>query len=699
MVRVHVALLTVIALLLAGHHPEPARADPARIDTAWTDTVPAADQAQVVRSATVRLVSGELLRVLTRADGSVVSTLLAGSSHARGALVRWRAGADTFVLPQMPRSMLRKLDLSLFDVTRLETYGDRVPVTVRFEADAVVHRLPGLRLDRTSLRATSRARVVQGSYGRGFPGLSADDLAGVASIRLADPGRRAPGRTAQDDAATHRVTVTVRDRKGDPVPGAVVTVSNVADGSIYQDVTGDQGEARFDVPQGPYSAIGFTFRRLVMAPEFDVASDLGLALDTSAATVKPHVSLPGHRVVDSALSLTRTPDSGFGIPFSFSGPRFFMRVQPAPADVAHGALGTGVSATLAPKGTGGEPYDRLAITADVAQGVPDSLTFEHRRRDFSTVVQWLYANGPPGLRQSFFGAFGRIPNGFIDMFTGHEFAVQVPGRRVVLFQAGDDSSYQQTVMPLATPADGDDLSQLIAVGRFPRAGTVRRIDFAHGPVGPGYRGGAARAADVIRREKGRLVGNVPLFDSSGAALIGVADRQNAEWSLRSGHDLLARGRGDARLRVPVPKGQRAYVLTATSRPDSSSWTLSTLVRDEWTFRFGGERIAAPLLSPQYAPPVSLSGAMPAGPTSFRLAFRSLTEADLPITSARMQWSTDDGRSWRDARLTRLSRTSFRVAYDNPRAGAGRRFVSFRIVASDGQGDRVVETAMRVYRLG
>lgn len=654
-----------------------------------------------VSSATVRLVSGDLVRLQTRADGSVVSTVLPGSPHAGGPLARWRVGANTFVLPHISPAARRKLDLSLFDVTALETYGDRVPVTIRFKTGTTAARLPGVRLDRLSTRATPRGLVLDGSYGRSFRGLSTEALANVASVRLAAPPTTSPP-ALRSDAATHTVTVNVHDVDDEPVPTVIVTLLNVQDGAIVQDDTNNAGRARFDdLPAGPYSVVAFDFfDHLLVAPEFDVTTDHTVVLDTGDATVKPEVILPGHRVVDSALGLTRTSDddNAFALPFSFTGPRFRMRVQPATADVAHGALAVGVSATLAPKGSGTAP-DRLAITADVMEGVPGNLTFDHHRRDFAKVVQRLYANGPSGLRQSFFGAFGLTDGAFVELFSGRDFSTRVPGRRTVLFQANRSASYQQTVLPLATPSDSDDISQLIWAGRFLRPGREQLIDFAHGPVGPGYRGHVVPGLDAIKRARGRLVGSIPLFSGSGhGPQFSHADSQNGEWSLRSEGELLARGRGDVRLRTAVPAGERTYTLTATSQPDSPNWTLSTLVRDEWTFRSGGDHPGAPLLTPRYAPPVSLGGVMPSGPTSFRLAIHSLTETEQPIARARLQLSTDDGRTWRDARLTRLSPTSFRVAYRNPSAAHGRRFVSIRIVAQDTRGDRVVETAMRVYRL-
>ncbi len=654
---------------------------------------PTAGSPFFTHQSTVRLITGDRVRVLTRADGSSVSTILPGSPHAGLALVRWRTGTDSYVLPRTSASERRRLDLSLFDVDALAaTRGGRVPVMVRFARHGGAHPVRGLGLDLTAAR--SNGSVASGSYGPGFRGLTDRDLAGVASIRLSVP-RVAPTRTAP----THHVVVQVVDAGGHLAPGVIVTVENVDDATTFQDSTGAGGRAAFDVPDGHYSAVAFTFSRLVIAAEVDVTADQTVDLDLGDATVKPHVSMPGYHVLDTALSVARTPATGFTFSFGFTGPRFSVKVQPTDSVVAHGGLGTGVSATLAPLGVGrAAPQDRLAVTADVSAGVPGDLTYTHHPRDFAKVVDRFYANGPGGLRETFLGAFGSLPHGFLDLFSGQEYLAHVPGRRTVLFEAGRHTSYQQTLMPQAASIDSQDLTQLGWVGSFGHAGTSHLLTFGHGPVGPGFRGSVDPSADYVTRHRRRLVGFLPLFEGAGSSMFSFVDRRDGAWSLRSGERAVAHGHHEIALHATVPPGLRTYVLTATSHPVSPIWTLSTRVQDTWTFRSGADRPSVPLLMPRYVPPVAMGGTLAAGHTSFSLGFHSLTRHDHRIIGAHLQLSTDDGRSWHDAGLTRTSPTTFRVGYQNPGAHGSARFMSMRVVARDAVGDSVTETAMRVYRL-
>jgi hypothetical protein len=66
-----------------------------------------------------------------------------------------------------------------------------------------------------------------------------------------------------------------------------------------------------------------------------------------------------------------------------------------------------------------------------------------------------------------------------------------------------------------------------------------------------------------------------------------------------------------------------------------------------------------------------------------------------VTGVSVQFSLDDGRTWRPARVTGtgLHRTAL---VGHPRAGGG--FVSLRAAATDSAGNKVEETVIRAYAL-
>jgi len=697
--RLVVAGLVLSWLVPAGGAVDPATAAPRPHDRAAGAAAPAPTPLPVVSARTVHLITGDSVRVMTRTDGSTVSTLVEGPS-AGSPVARWRTATSSYLMPRTPAAVRRKLDPSLFDVSRLARLrGRQVPVVVTLrkhrasEATSGVLDALGLRpLTRTTSPSSSRSpvstRSVEGTYASGFPGLDPRDLRGVASIRLA-------GSSPQQPVAgpAHSLKVQVRTGAGDAAPGVVVMVENVDDADAFLEtpMTNGHGNVTVQVPDGNYSLLAWDFGRLLVKPEVAVTSDSVVALDLADATVRPHVSLPDYRKAEAVLSVGRAPESGFAFPVEFSGPRFYMRVQPADADVAHGSLHTGVTAKLARVGSGPAPRSgHLAITADVSEGVPADLTYTHHRRDFARVVQQFFGNGPAGLRQTYLDAGGS----YVEMFTGEEYVTPMPGRRVVLLQASRDAYYQQTALPQARPGSLN-LTQLLTVNRYPGAGQTYVVPFAHGPVGPGVEAPGAFAG-VTRRGR-HLTGFLPLFSGAGSSMISYVAGRDGSWSLRQGGRLLRQGGHWVSFDVTVPPRRHTYVLEAESHPTASDWQLSTRVADAWTFHSSKGSSTPALLMPSYVPPTTLAGNLRPGPTGYRLTFHGLPTSDR-ITRASFELSTDGGRHWSAARLSRISPVSFRVRYRNPASREAHRRMSLRVAGRDARGNGVRETALNVYRL-
>ena len=432
-----------------------------------------------VRSTAVRLITGDSVHTFTRADGTSTSTVSGRTpfiwSGDRGAQLR-RAAA--------PCLAAAALDLSLFDVTALAgvTRHGRTPVVVRFAAGSPVTEVAGLRLESGSARTVGRRTVVHGTYGAAFRRTH------CPPICAASPRCGWTRRSAHVDVAayvpTHTVQVHVARRNGSAADYALVTLQATVDGDSYleqADVDG-LGMATFpDVPEGEYSVVVQTFEKVLVNPQFDVASDHVVEFNLADATVKPQVTLPGFRTLWTNLTVERDPEQGFGIPFGLEAPHFSMRVQPTSGVVTHGALHTGVTATFV-TGRAASGYDRVANTADVRRGIPDHLSVVHRRRDFARVVDVFYANGPAAPRPLMM-----IPGNTHLLFSGGmvELMTPVPGRLHVWMQAGRGAYLQQTVFPLAADLFEGDITQVGDVRGYAKAGEQSPITFLHGPVGPG----------------------------------------------------------------------------------------------------------------------------------------------------------------------------------------------------------------------
>ena len=652
---------------------------------------PSARSAAFTQINVVRLITGDRVRVMTRADGSTVSTILDGSPHAGAPVARLQTADGSYLLPRTSNLERSRLDLSLFNVAALAAMGgQRVPIVVKYAPHTSPHQLSGVRLDSTSSRDVRGSRVVRGSYADDSSALRHLDLSGVASIRLA--GQLQP----QAAVNTHSLTVTVSTPSGDPARNAIVVVGNVDDSATYFDTasTGPSGTVEAEVPEGHYCVMALNFRKLAVESEVNVSADRTVPLDFGEATVKPKVSLRAFKRMDTSLSVARSPDQGFPIELSFSGSRLSMHVQPTNPHVKHGSLKTGVSATLIPAANAASDHpEKLAVTGEVLPGIPADLDLRLHRDDFARVVARSYANGPAGLRQSFIVPSNRT----MALFGITDWNVEVPGRRVILFQATDKLWYQQTLFP-QSPPNSLNITQLIQSRTYATAGTTYHQDFAQGPVGPGVEHSIRWTRRVVENGKDHLWTFLPLFSGAGSSMSSYVGSKDGEWSLRLDDRVLDRGRHWIALNAVVPPASHTYVLKARSHPHAANWHLSTDVRDVWSFESHHGQTRLPLLAPSYQPPNSMTGKVPPGSISFHLTFRGLDGIDRRIIRPTFSLSTTDGDIWVPAKVMRLTKNTFRVSYVNPPATGSRRFMSMRVTGSDAQGNAVTETAMRVYHL-
>jgi hypothetical protein len=658
----------------------------------------AAGGSPIVGIDVVRLITGDQVKLVRYADGTHHATILPGSPHAHRQIATANTPNGLLVIPRLPLGEQRRIDPSTFNVTALaRLHSSRVPVTVTFAAGVAPHLVSGLSLDLTSAhRSTSGATTVDGAYSTSYPGLAPASLAGVQSIALP----AAQPTPTPSSLPTHELTIHLGAVGAGPADFAFGFIENVDDASRYLETPIiENGVLKVDVPAGNYAVMAYSFSRLVEAPEFAVTDDMTLRLDLDDATVKPRVTVPRYGLVDSTYSISRYPAGGFSFALIFSGPSFFMRVQPSSGQVAEGTFTSGVTGTFALRGDhGGEVPSSLAVTADLRPGVPASLTFAHHRSDFARVVQHFRSNGPAGLRMTNVSALAHNA----DLQSLQYYPVQVPGTRPILLQASSRVVYAQEFDPTQTPDSMTSLVGLVKFSRYPKPGTVPGVSFAYGPVGPGpearYDTRSVGRYCRLCRFGDSLNGAFTLFTGAGTAMSAFLGRDDAGWSLRRQGKVLAAGHGYLNLHARVPSSRQPYVLIATSHPASPLWQLSTNVKDVWTFASASGRASIPILMPSYLPHTTVCGAMASGHTTFRLDFGNLGPVDSTVTKAFVTFSIDGGVTWQHATLTRLDHNSFRVSYDNPARSGTHRFMSLRVSGTDAAGRRVTETAMRAYHL-
>ncbi|WP_329474861.1 S8 family serine peptidase [Kribbella sp. NBC_01484] len=216
-----------------------------------------------------------------------------------------------------------------------------------------------------------------------------------------------------------------------------------------------------------------------------------------------------------------------------------------------------------------------------------------------------------------------------------------------------------------------------------------------GPLAPNPRGSAlsTRSGDALHFK----VMAVADADGHQGGVIAESSSQ-----LFRGSELLATfpyaGFGD----IDVPAADAEYRLDMTaSNKSSTSSRLSTWTHTVWSFRSGRVAGAAeplPLLSIAYDLPLSVqNSADPRQPLAFRARVSRQDGSVVPVASASVWFSYDDGAAWKELK-TQMDRGSLTATLPAAGASSGRQFGSLRVVVKDRSGNAVEQTIHRAFRL-
>lgn len=243
------------------------------------------------------------------------------------------------------------------------------------------------------------------------------------------------------------------------------------------------------------------------------------------------------------------------------------------------------------------------------------------------------------------------------------------------------------------PADEQSWPEMLSIVSSPEkrfeAGTETRQSWNTAVIAPATAGNV----NVAVRYEDTIVAAVPLF-SDGAGHLGFARYDTARTALYAGSTLIGEDPSDIGI-FDVPPAAAGYRLEM-SATRGAPFRLSTSVSGVWTFRSAtAEEARLPLSTVRFAPRVNEQNSAPAGAT-----------VDIPVSVERptnsgaganqqlaVEYSTDDGRTWKPAELSADRRTA-RVV--NP---AGYGFVSLRANATDTAGNTAAVTVIRAYAVG
>src|SRR5262249_46880989 len=133
----------------------------------------------------VTLVTGDRVLLTTDAAGRVSASFTPGSPDFGRPVHTLSMSGHTYVVPQLPLRLRRKLDMSVFDVSALT--GGRVTLDVTFRRGPEPRSLPGLSLRTSTARRTGHgATRVAATYdaSRALPASLTRSLGPVSQIAV-----------------------------------------------------------------------------------------------------------------------------------------------------------------------------------------------------------------------------------------------------------------------------------------------------------------------------------------------------------------------------------------------------------------------------------------------------------------------------------------------------------------------------------
>ena len=476
---------------------------------------------------------------------------------------------------------------------------------------------------------------------------------------------------------------------GQPVSIHAASIVNLADGSaFYVPLLGQPAET-LSVPRGKYAVYtSFGAEVDMLDPEVVVDQDRSITFD--GRTARPiSVSAPDPAAELTVLGVDVTVRTDAGAWGFFAIGSESLRIgQPDPAERSS-RVTTTFSAQLFQASDDPDAVSPYAYhLAWQEKGIlPTGNTRRFAADELATVDARFATQGAlPGRWSS----WAVLPGSAAASALA---PVPLPGRRTEYYATGPDLRWVNEL--LETTPENFPMSYQFSPMMEYHAGRRYTETRNRAVAGPGF--DLATAAPEAYR-----VGDALVFDSLPYGPAGWSG-----WRDTNQRTVIRR---DGKVLADVPStraavaGQPPAAATYTVRVESSNtdgtWTLSTSVSCEWTFRSAApppDRAAVlPLSTVRFAPPVDDTNTAPAG-RPFLVPVEIQRQPDSGAAPARtlsVDVSYDDGRTWRSVPVTQAG-DRWLAILRHP-TGAG--FVSLRGHTVDTKGTTNTVTAIRAYRI-
>ncbi len=501
------------------------------------------------------------------------------------------------------------------------------------------------------------------------------------------------------DKEPERYDLTLRavDRDGDP--GQLQAIVIALDGGFQAFPSVASGEVTLRVPLGRYSISGLVTAAgeaadepvaLLAQPVFRVSGDTVWTADArKAKAIAPQVQDKDVRLAHvSATYWLYGEDTYLGVAYSTPGEHGVFAghlgrsMKGTPWD-----LSANLDAELAVPGDDGGFDDSPVIYKLVdtrGNRFWDGYEKSFRNRDLATVETAFsgHADERRATTQLWGMPFDDEP------MMGGEYGYDLPAK-VTVRSTPSPAGFYQTLSVYAGEKDAPSTVLITPRARAYDAGKTYRARFNAAPFGPGQ---------IYGERYGRFIYvDAPMFsDQDGHLGWSLAGRQFT--TLHRGKTLVKRsGQAGFIFAEGLPRTSAKYKLTASAKRGSHA-PLSTEQRTVWTFRSrAADRGRLPLWTASFAPKLDARNrAKAGGEAKVPLVLRAPRRGPVgkPKT-VEVEVSTNDGQSWRKAKVKAKGERSYVVTVRTP---AGAEYVSLRVAVTDTAGNKLRQRTIRAYAL-
>jgi subtilisin family serine protease len=638
-------------------------------------------------------------------------TLLMGAAKPTAGVDVFGQGAGRVDVARVVRQAVSVDEGSISFGRQLWPHDDDVPVTktVTYRNGGAAAITLSLALtddsDTFSLAATSvtvpaggtaTTTVTADTSGEGTDGFKSGRLVatGPGDVRVETPV------AVNREVESYDITLEHVGRDGKPAEH--VTSFNRLEPFEFYDIYSSEPTDKVRLPKGEYGLFTWIYgeENVTMLVQPKVVVDGPATIRLDARRGQPvKITVPRRDATPAMVAINAdwvTEDSGISVgALSDSGADMFV-AQVGPRARQAGFYGS-VNAAFAKFDAANETFEGTPFTYNLAYlrkgAFYNGFTKHVRAGELATVKSRFAreAEGATGLKFNW-------PNLGVNIggwAIGLPFAL--PSERTDYLSTEGDTKWGGEFDQELPASDPESFPELISIAFGPdkryQPGRTYRDDWNRAVFAPS----AAGDINAALRIENTIFAGVPLF-SDGDGHWGDARTETARTALYAGNRLIGE-EPSGYAEFEVPAGNTAYRLEQ-SATRGAPFKLSTSVSAAWTFRSaaaGEEPVRLPLSTVRFSPRVDQQNVAPAG-RAFVIPVtveRTADSAARPNRTLKVEFSTDDGRTWRPATV-RGSGDQRTVQVTNPAAGG---FVSLRANATDTAGNTAAVTVLRAYPVG